>query len=75
MVKTQNIDVELLDKAIDESGLKIQYIVDALGISRQAFDNKRKGKVAFRKSEIYVLCDLVRITDGDLKEKIFYPKC
>ena len=73
MVKTQNVDTELLDKAIEESGLRIQYIVDALGISRQAFDKKRKGAIAFRKSEVYVLCDLLKITDSDKRMQIFFP--
>lgn len=75
MVKTQNIDTELLDKAIEDSGLKVSYIVDTLGISRQAFDKKRKGDYAFRKSEVYVLCDLLRISDDALKTKIFFPEC
>jgi hypothetical protein len=71
--KTQNVDTALLDEAIEQSGLKVGYIVDALGISRQAFDKKRKGINAFRKSEVYVLCDLLRITDAGQKTKIFYP--
>lgn len=75
MEKTQNIDVTLLDQAIENSGLKIGYIVDALGITRQAFDRKRKGLNAFRKSEVYVMCDLLKITDNDLKTKIFFPEC
>ena len=75
MEKTQNVDVELLDKAIEKSGLKIGYIADALGITRQAFDMKRKGKTAFRKSEIYVICDLLKITDDNQKTQIFFPEC
>lgn len=75
MQKTQNIDTVLLEKAIAESGLKTSFICDTLGISRQAFDKKRKGKNSFRKSEVYVLCDILRITDNSLKGKIFYPEC
>lgn len=75
MVKTQNIDTELLDEYIKKSGLRIAYILEQLGISRQAFDRKRKGIFAFRQSEVYVLCDLLRITDDTTKAKIFYPKC
>ena len=73
MQKTQNIDTALLDEAIASSGLRPGFISDTLGISRQAFARKRKGFVAFRKSEVYVLCDLLRIKDDALKEKIFYP--
>ena len=75
MVKTQNIDTELLEVYIKNSGLKTTYICEQLGISRQAFDRKRKGVVAFRQSEVYVLCDLLRIIDTTIKMKIFYPGC
>ena len=73
MQKAQNVDRELLDNAIKDSGLKVSFICDTLGISRQAFDKKRKGINSFRKSEVYVICDLLRITDNSLKAKIFYP--
>lgn len=74
MIKTQNIDTALLDEYIKKSGLRISYICETLGISRQAFDRKRKGLICFRQSEVYVLCDLLRIRDNDVKNKIFYPK-
>ena len=70
MVKTQDVDTELLDEYIEKSGLKVSHIVKTLGISRQAFDRKRKGEIAFRASEVYVLCDLVKIP-ADIKPKIF----
>lgn len=73
MLKTQNVDTELLDEYISNSGLRIAYICEQLGISRQAFDKKRKGTNAFRQSEVYVLCDLLRIKDASEKTKIFYP--
>ena len=72
MVKTQNIDTTLLDEAIDNSGLRINYILEQLGISRQSFDRKRKNVDKFRQSEVYVLCDLLRL-DKDQKQKIFLP--
>lgn len=74
MVKTQNVDTELLDDAIENSGLKTGYIVEKLGISRQAFDKKRKGIIAFRQSEVYVLCDLLRL-DEEKGKNIFFPAC
>jgi len=73
VLKTQNVDTELLDEYISNSGLRIAYICEQLGISRQAFDKKRKGTNAFRQSEVYVLCDLLRIKDASEKTKIFYP--
>lgn len=73
--KAPYIDVELLDDYLEKSGYKIGYICSQLGISRQAFDKKRRGLTTFRLSEIYVLCDLLRINDDNEKNKIFYPKC
>lgn len=75
MLKTQNIDVELLEDYIKKSGLRIGFICHQLGISRQMFDRKRKGINSFRQSEVYVLCDLLKISDDATKVKIFYPEC
>lgn len=72
MVKTQNVDTALLDEAIAKSGLRVTYIVEQLGISRQAFDRKRKGQYSFRQSEVYVLCDLLNLND-EQKRLIFFP--
>ena len=71
MVKTQNVDTELLDKAIEKSGLKSSYIFEKLGISKQAYHDKRNGKTAFRKSEVYVICNLLHLNEEECK-KIFY---
>jgi hypothetical protein len=72
--KTQMlVNTELLNEKIEKSGLRIGFIVENLGISRQGFDLKRNGKNAFRLSEVYVLCSLLNITDDEEKSKIFYP--
>lgn len=73
MAKAQYVDGVLLDNYIENSGLKIGFIVEKLGISRQSFDKKRKGDTPFRASEVYVLCDLLNIGESD-KPKIFCPK-
>ena len=70
MVKTLDVDTALLDEYIRNSGLRIGYIVDTLGISREAFNKKRKGITSFRAPEVYVLCDLLKIPPDD-KPKIF----
>lgn len=67
------VNTDLLNKAIESSGLKIGFIVEKLGISRQAFDRKVKGIVRFRAAEIYVLCDLLHLSDTQAN-KIFYPE-
>lgn len=68
------VNTALLDEKIGQSGLKVNYIVDALGISAQAFYKKKGNRTPFRKSEIYVLCDLLKITDVEDKVKIFYAE-
>ncbi len=72
MVKTQNIDSEKLDEAIKKSGLRSGFIVEKLGITPQAFSQKRRGKIAFRQSEVYVLCDLLHL-DEEQCSLIFFP--
>jgi hypothetical protein len=72
MVNTQLLDTELLDKYIEDSGLKIGYICGMLGITRQAFGKKRRGITPFKAAEVYVLCDICHITDD--RDKIFLPK-
>ena len=65
------VNTQLLDSKIDVSGLKVNHIVETLGLSRNGFDKKRKGKIKFRKPEIYVLCDLLHLTE-DEKQSIFF---
>lgn len=66
------VNTQLLDERIESSGLKISFICDTIGISRQAFHKKRTNKTQFRLSEIYVLCDLLKISDDLLKTSIFF---
>ena len=65
------VNTQMLDFKIGNSGFKVSYIVDILGLSRNGFDKKRKGKIPFKKPEIYVLCDLLHLTE-DEKQKIFF---
>lgn len=69
MVKEKPENLTLLDTYITKSGLKNAYISDKLGISPQAFCSKKRGDTPFKASEVYVLCDLLNITDD--KDKIF----
>lgn len=72
MTTTKSINAQLLEDCIQKSGLRTSFICENLGISRQAFDRKRKGETAFRQSEVYVLCDLLRISDAETKNNIFF---
>lgn len=75
MSKNKILDTDLFDKYINDSGYKVGYIVEKLGISREAFNRKRKGLTPFRTSEVFVLCTMLNITDEEDKKKIFYPIC
>ena len=65
------VNTQLLDDKIVESGLKISHIVGKMGLSRNGFDKKRKGITPFRVSEVYVLKDLLRLSDEE-EQIIFY---
>ena len=67
------VNTELLDKKIEESGLKVSFIIEKLGLSHNGFYKKKNGITPFRASEVYVLCDLLRITDENEKRLIFMP--
>lgn len=65
------VNTQLLDKYIENSGLKIGFICNKLGITRQAFGKKRRGVSSFTAAEVYVLCVLCNITDD--RDNIFLP--
>lgn len=66
-------DTQLLDEKVKESGYKIGFIIDKLGISRAAFDKKKKNVIPFKGSEVYVLCDLLKLSDAQ-KNAIFFAE-
>ena len=67
------VNTQLLDKAIADSGIKVSFIIKQLGLSPEGFYKKKRGETPFRIAEIYVLCDLLRLTERD-KQLIFYPE-
>lgn len=67
------LNTQLLDEKINKSGFKVGYLVETLGLSRNGFDKKRKGKTPFRAAEIYVLCDLLNLSESD-KMAVFYAQ-
>lgn len=68
------INTQLLDSKIEQSGFKTGFLVEKLGLSRNGFDKKRKGKTPFRTAEIYVLSDLLRLSDNEKKDIFFADK-
>lgn len=67
------INTVLLKKKIDESGLKVTFIIEKLGLSPNGFYKKLNGVTPFRVAEIYVICDLLKLTEEE-RQAIFFPK-
>ena len=65
-------NTNLLRQKIEESGLKLQFIADKLGISRQTLIAKINGKSEFNQTEIQILCDLLNIKLLKEKNLIFF---
>ena len=66
MVKT-----ELLREAIDRSGLKLGFIADEIGISRQSLASKIDGLYDFKVSEVSKLSKLIGLSATD-RNTIFF---
>lgn len=67
-------NVKLLKKKIDASGLKINYIAECIGISRQLLWKKINNLKLFDQYEIAKLCHILNIDSKDEKEAIFFAK-
>lgn len=63
----------LLRNAIDDSGYKMKYIAEKIGLTYQGFLNKLKGSSQFGNEEILELCDLLNINESQMTE-IFFTK-
>ncbi len=66
------LNIKLLDKKIIESGKKLSYIANVLGISVQYFRLKRIGKISFNNEETDILCKELNIDNIYEKEEIFF---
>ena len=65
-------DTELLRGKIKENGLKLGYVAEQLGLTRQGFGLKLNNTNEFTTSEVLKLCELLGITSLREKEKIFF---
>lgn len=63
----------LLEKYINDSGLKKSHIAKELGLSRYGFSLKCNNKAEFKASEIEILCNLLNIGTKD-RMAIFFAK-
>lgn len=68
------VNTELLNKKIDESGLKRAYIAQELNMTRQSLSSKVNNSTEFLSSEVQQLCKLLGITRLTEKEAIFFAK-
>lgn len=68
------INSELLEKKIQESGLKKKYIAEQLGISLRSLHRKIGNESSFTIRQITILCKVLKITTLTEKDKIFLQK-
>ena len=67
------VDTALLKDSIKMSGLKLSYIAEQLGLSRQGLANKLRGDRRFTVNEVYDLRRLLGLTAGQA-ERIFFAR-
>ena len=66
-------DTARLREKIEESGYRLGFIADKLGVSYQGFLNKLNNQTEFKASEIQCLCDLLHLKARE-KEAIFFAR-
>ena len=67
-------NTEMLKEIIAKSGLKLEYLAEQCGITRQALSNKVSNRNFFTAKEIEALCKELKITSLTEKERIFFAK-
>lgn len=67
-------NTELLEKKIQESGLKKGYLAQKCGLSRAGFRNCVTNKAEWTASQIDILCEELAITSLRDKDSIFFAK-
>lgn len=64
-------DTVKLRQKIRDSGYRIHFVAEKIGLSYQGFQNKVENRQDFRTSEIKGLCDLLGI-DAQERDAIFF---
>lgn len=67
-------DTRLLKRKIKESGLKLGFIAEFIGISRQVLWKKINNKSPFNQFEIEKACAILKIKGLKEKEAIFFAE-
>ena len=65
-------NTKLLEKKIEESGLKKNFIAQALGLSPYGLAKKINNENEFKTSEVDGLCKILNISDLAEKDRIFF---
>lgn len=68
------MNYELLRSYIKDSGVKVSFLADKIGISRQALHLKVNGLRPFTQSEIMALKIALHMNDEDFM-RIFFAEC
>lgn len=68
------MNYELLNRVIDESGLKRTYIAANLGLSPKVFHDRTAGKSQWKSREIADFCRLMKLRKKT-RDDIFFPAC
>lgn len=64
---------ELLVERIKESGFKLSYIAEKLGITRASLHNKLTGKSCFSVAEVVILSELLSLSREE-RDSIFLAR-
>lgn len=62
----------LLEQLIKDSGLKLSFIAEKLGITRQALYKKIKGLAQFVGPEIKIMCELLKLETWAQIQPVFF---
>lgn len=65
-------NTELLRKKIEDSGYKIYFIAEKLGLTPQGLYLKLNNTHQFKAKEIQKLCRILNITDSEEMKAIFF---
>jgi hypothetical protein len=67
-------NTELLMEYFKNSGLKLGFIAEKVGLSRYGLAKKINNDTEFKASEIEKLCELLHITSMEDRSRIFFAK-
>ena len=67
-------NTKLLREKIEQSGYKLRFIAEKIGITYQGLLNKINGRSEFRANEIQALYDLLGLTEEERVAIFFAPR-